>query len=136
MPTSTNPRAQVEAWIKHETELGVAPDRIVLAGFSQGGAVALYAGLQRDEAPAGIMALSCYHPVPSMVAEAPSPDVTVFMGHGIDDPLVPVALAERTASALRDKGFSPEWHTYPMAHSVCAEEVRDIARWLSSTIGR
>jgi len=129
-------KEQVEAWIAHERGLGVEPDRIVLAGFSQGGAIALYAGLQQEEALAGIMALSSYHPTPELIAGAPVKGVPVFIGHGTEDDIVPVALAEKSAEALRENGFDPEWHTYPIFHGVSADEVRDIALWLRSTIGR
>ncbi len=129
-------RAQVEAWMAHERSLGVSSDQIVLAGFSQGGAIALYAGLLQEERPAGIMALSCYHPLPELIADAAAGEdpLPIFIGHGTEDPVVPMMLAERTAEALRAQGFAPAWHSYPMPHSVCPEEVRDIAAWLRSVL--
>lgn len=131
-------RAQLEAWIDHERGLGVKSERIVVAGFSQGGAIALYAGLPHAERLGGILALSCYHPALARLDELIAPanrDVPVFMAHGTQDPIVPLDLAQRTVAALGERGLSPEWHTYPMTHSVSPEEVRDIARWLSETLG-
>jgi len=126
-------RLQLLAWIRHERSQGIPSERIVVAGFSQGGAIALYGGLQFEERLAGILALSCYHPLPRLIRERSSKEnagVPIFMAHGTHDPIVPVALAEATVEVLRECGYEPEWHTYPMPHSVSAEEVRDIGHWL------
>jgi phospholipase/carboxylesterase len=126
-------RHQLEAWIRHERSLGIPSERIVVAGFSQGGAVALYSGLQFPEPLGGILALSCYHPLPHLIRERSSKEnagVPIFMGHGSQDPLVPVALAEATVAMLRACDYEPDFHTYPMPHSVSVEEVEDIGRWL------
>jgi phospholipase/carboxylesterase len=126
-------REQVEAWIAHERELGIPSERIVLAGFSQGGAIVLYAGLQFGERLGGILALSCYHPMAELIetrAADANRRVPIFMAHGTRDPVVPIHLAEATIEKLRANGYEPEWHAYPMPHSVAPEEVKDIARWL------
>jgi phospholipase/carboxylesterase len=128
---------QLEAWVAHERSAGIPSERIVVAGFSQGGAIALYTGLQHEERLGGILALSCYHPLPELIRERGSNanrGVPIFMGHGTDDPVVPVALAETTVAALRENGYDPEWRTYPMPHSVSAEEIRDVGRWLQARI--
>ena len=125
---------QVEALIAREAERGVPPSRVVLAGFSQGGAIALATGLRRSQPLAGLVALSAYLP---MIERAAS-DITeqaieqpLFMAHGAQDPVVPYAAGEYSAAALRRLGFSIEWHRYPMPHSVCAEEVADLGEWLT-----
>jgi phospholipase/carboxylesterase len=130
-------RRQLEAWIAHEKSSGIASERIVVAGFSQGGAIALYTGLQHEERLGGILALSCYHPLPELIRERASDEnrgVPIFLGHGTHDPIVPVGLAEATVETLRANDYEPEWHTYPMPHSVCAEEVRDIGEWLAARV--
>jgi phospholipase/carboxylesterase len=130
-------RRQLDAWIRREAENGVPFDRIVVAGFSQGGAIALYGGLQCEERLAGIIALSCYHPLFRQIRErraAVNDRIPIFMAHGTQDPVVPISLAEATVEALRDAGYEPEWRTYLMPHSVSAEEVRDIGRFLSDRL--
>ena len=122
-------REQLEAWIAHERELGIPSEKIVLAGFSQGGAIVLYSGLQHAEPLGGIMALSCYHPKNDIIEQAERP-LPIFMAHGTQDPVVPIFLAEGTVETLRANGYEPEWHTYNMPHSVAPEEVDDIGRWL------
>ena len=112
---------------------GIAGERIVLAGFSQGGAIALFAGLRLPFRVAGVLALSTYLPVPgSLAAEAHAAnrDVPIFLAHGSQDPVIALALSERSRAAMADLGYTVEVHTYPIPHSVCAEEVRDIANWL------
>ncbi len=130
-------RRQLEAWVRHEMEAGIPSSRIVIAGFSQGGAIALYSGLQFQERLGGILALSCYHPLPDLVRERAAEanrSIPIFMGHGTFDPVVPMRLAESTVEVLRESGYEPEWHTYPMPHSVCAEEVLDIGRFLAARL--
>ena len=126
-------REQLEAWIAHERELGIPSEKIVLAGFSQGGAIVLYAGLQFGEPLGGIMALSCYHPMAELIetrASEANRNVPIFMAHGTQDPVVPIHLAEAMIEKLRANGYEPEWHSYTMPHSVAPEEVQDIAKWL------
>jgi phospholipase/carboxylesterase len=106
---------------------------MVLAGFSQGGAIVLQTGLRHPERLAGIMALSCYVPIAEKLAfEAHSAnrDVPIFMGHGTADPIVALARAVESRELLQRAGYGVEWHDYPMPHSVCLEEIRDISAWL------
>lgn len=129
--------AAVDALIGREKDRGLAGANILVAGFSQGGAIALHAALRYPERLAGLMALSTYLPLPgdfqAEVVDNPGcgfPDLPIFMAHGLFDPLLPVELGRRSAERLRQAGFNVEWHEYPMAHAVCAEEIRDIRRWL------
>jgi phospholipase/carboxylesterase len=124
---------RVADYIDHERRLGVAPARVVLAGFSQGGAVALYAGLRYPERLAGILAMSCYLPFPQALAaerSAANSDVPILLCHGRSDPVVPIAMALEARADLEAHGYTPEWYDYPMQHEVCIEEIADVARWL------
>jgi phospholipase/carboxylesterase len=130
-------RRQLEAWIRHERATGIPPERIVVAGFSQGGAIALYGGLPFEERLGGIVALSCYHPVPHRIREASTKvnaGIPIFMAHGTHDPIVPLSLAETTVEALREGGYEPEWRTYPMPHSVSPQEISDLSRFLADRL--
>lgn len=120
---------QVAALVDREIAAGIPCERIVLAGFSQGGAVALETAARLPQPVAGILALSTYLPLPEQLpfAQGVRP---VFMAHGTQDPIVPHALAIRSRQVLVDKGYPVEWHSYPMPHAVCAEEIRDIRSWL------
>lgn len=125
---------QVETLIKRENERGVPDARIVLAGFSQGGAIALAAGLRRSEPLAGLVGLSTYLPAANKAAEFLAEGATeqpLFMAHGTQDPVVPFAAGEHSAALLKMLGFAVDWHAYPMAHQVCAEEIADLGSWLS-----
>jgi phospholipase/carboxylesterase len=125
---------QVEALIAREKTRGVPAARIVLAGFSQGGAMALQTGLRHPERLAGIMALSCYLPLADLVAaeaSAANRDVPIFLAHGTHDPLIPLTRARRALESLTGLGYAVEWHEYPMPHSVCDAEIRDIGAWLA-----
>ncbi len=111
----------------------MASDRIVLAGFSQGGAIALFAGLRHPQRLAGILALSTYLPLAVSLAAEGHPAnaaVPVLMAHGRFDPVVPLALGEGTRDLLAARGYDVDWRTYPMPHSLCAEEIDDIRAWL------
>ncbi len=128
---------QLEAWIAHERALGIASEKIVVAGFSQGGAIVLYAGLQAEERLGGILALSCYHPLPNLIKERASEAnraVPIFMAHGSQDAVVPIHLAERTVATLEENGYAVEWHSYPMPHSVSPQEIADIGHWLRTLV--
>jgi phospholipase/carboxylesterase len=119
--------------IRREGELGIAADHVVLAGFSQGGAVALYAGLRHPKRLAGILALSTYLPLLDTLAAEAHPAnaaLSIFMAHGRVDPVVPLGLAEESKDALLARGLPVDWRTYPMPHSVSAEEIADIHTWL------
>jgi phospholipase/carboxylesterase len=123
----------VFALVRRERERGIAAGRIVVAGFSQGGAMALFAALRWPERLAGIVALSTYLPLAPGLEKETHPAnaaVSVFMAHGTFDPIVPLALGEGSRDLLRSHGHGVEWHVYPMPHSVCGDEVRDLRDWL------
>jgi phospholipase/carboxylesterase len=125
--------ALVRALIKRENERGIPTERIVIAGFSQGGAMSLMTGPRYPEKLAGIMGLSCYVLLASKLeAERSSANQTtpIFMAHGIQDPVVPYPLGDESRQLLERLGYAVEWHRYPMPHSVCPEELADIAAWL------
>jgi phospholipase/carboxylesterase len=125
--------AGVRALIRRENERGIPTDRIVLAGFSQGSAMALFSGTRYPEKLAGLMGLSGYMVLaPKFDAERDNANQTVpiFLAHGTQDPVVPLQLGEDTHQLLEATQYSVEWHTYPMGHSVCPEEIADIAEWL------
>jgi phospholipase/carboxylesterase len=131
--------AILDGLVAREVERGIAANRIVVAGFSQGGAIALHAGLRSKQRLAGIMALSTYLPISDSfrgevvdAADTGYTDVPIFMAHGSLDPVLPMALGRDSAELLVANGFQIEWHEYPMAHSVCVEEINDIRRWLLS----
>ncbi|MGH8112608.1 MAG: alpha/beta hydrolase [Rhodanobacteraceae bacterium] len=127
----------VEALIARESERGVPVANIALAGFSQGGAVAVAAGLRHAQKFAAIVALSTYLPIAERTegerhtANAATP---IFMGHGAFDPVVAQYLGERSRDALREWGYSVEWHSYPMAHQVCPQEINDLAEFLTGLL--
>jgi len=121
------------ALIARERERGIAAERIVLAGFSQGGAIALFAGLRESERLAGILALSTYLPLADRLEAEAHPAnaaVPIFMAHGTFDPLIALPLAQGSRDLLAARGHDVEWRTYAMPHSLCAEEVADIRTFL------
>ncbi len=125
--------AQVHDWIRAEQAKGIPSERILLAGFSQGGVIVLQAGLRYEAPLAGIMGLSTYFPHQDALADAyVQPDACpIFLGHGTADPICPFTVAESSRDALQTLGRAVEWHVYPgMPHQVCAEEVRDIAHFI------
>jgi phospholipase/carboxylesterase len=128
--------AQVEALIAREAGRGIGAERLLLAGFSQGGAIALAAGIARSQSLAGLIALSTYLPMaPAHAQAALQPAATaqpVFMAHGVFDPVVPAAAGEASAKAMQSFGFDVQWHRYPMQHAVCAEEIRDLGDWMTA----
>jgi phospholipase/carboxylesterase len=128
---------RVEALIGRERAKGIAPHRIVLAGFSQGGAIALHTGLRYPERLAGILALSTYLPPADTLAAEAHPanrDVPIFMAHGTQDPLIPHARARASCDALQALGYEVEWHEYLMPHSVCAQEIVEAGAWLGRVL--
>ncbi|MDP2785467.1 MAG: dienelactone hydrolase family protein [Sulfurimicrobium sp.] len=136
-PGIRDSQRQLEALIRRELERGIASTRIVLAGFSQGGAIALHTGLRYAEPLAGVLALSTYLPLPRTLRAEASPANTrlpVFMAHGTADSVIPLAHGAASRDLLKQEGYAVEWHEYPMAHSVCAEEISDIGTWLTRII--
>jgi phospholipase/carboxylesterase len=124
---------KIRELIAREVTRGIPAGRIVLAGFSQGGAVSLYTAPRLAEKLAGVMALSCYLPRESSLdAERKTAnDATpIFMAHGLEDGTVPMMLGVRSRDALLARGYKVQWHEYPMAHAVCAQEVADIRQFL------
>jgi phospholipase/carboxylesterase len=129
--------ASVDTLIARENERGVPSDHILLAGFSQGGAIALSAGLRHAEKLAGVIALSTYLPLQDAFAAERSPanaQTPVFWGHGTADPIVPLTRGVSSRDLLQSLGYSVSWHTYPMPHSVCAEEVADLRQWMTARL--
>ena len=130
---------QVRALIANEIARGIPASNIVMAGFSQGGAMALHVGLRYEQKLAGIMALSAYLLFPDRLAEERSEanaETPVFVGHGTMDPMVPLALGQATVSALGQGDWPVEWHSYPIPHSVSQPEIEDIGRWLTAQLGQ
>jgi phospholipase/carboxylesterase len=127
----------VERLITREQSRGIAARRIVLAGFSQGGAIALHTGLRHGERLAGIMALSSYVPLADALAAEAHPanrGVPIFMAHGTADPMIPIARARESRELLLRLGYAPEWREYRMQHSVCPQELADIGAWLRGVL--
>jgi len=125
--------AAIEALLQRERDRGVPAQRITLAGFSQGGVIALHLGLRYPERLAGIMGLSTYlHDHEHLTDEISfaSVDVPIFLAHGLMDPMIPVTRAVTSREALLALSYRVEWHEYSMGHQVCPEEIGDIARWL------
>ncbi|MEJ2602437.1 MAG: dienelactone hydrolase family protein [Gammaproteobacteria bacterium] len=119
--------------IEQELERGIAADRIVLAGFSQGGAIAIHTALRYPDRLAGLLALSTWMPLARTLAGEASEanrKLPVFMAHGRQDPMVPLALAEQSREELAAAGYLVQWETYDMGHAVCAQEIADISLWL------
>lgn len=129
--------ASVETLIARENERGVPTERILLAGFSQGGAIALSAGLRHADRLAGIIALSTYLPMQESFAverAAAHTATPIFWGHGTGDPIVPLTRGVTSRDLLQSLGYPVSWHTYPMPHSVCAEEVADLRSWMTARL--
>jgi len=128
---------QIEALLARERQRGIAPRRIVIAGFSQGAAMALHVGLRYADRLAGLLALSCYLPLANTLPTEASPanrDVPIFWAHGLHDPMIPQAMAEQGRAQLAELGYQIDWHQYPIPHSVSAEEIADVARWLERVL--
>ena len=130
-------QARIEALIAAEKARGVKARRIALAGFSQGGVIALYTGLRHAERLAGILALSTYLADPATFAAEASPanrDVPIFMAHGTRDPVLPYAMGEASRNALEAGGWRVEWHGYPMEHSATQDELRKAGAFLARVL--
>jgi phospholipase/carboxylesterase len=130
-------QAEIDKLIAQEQQRGIPSAHIFLAGFSQGGVIALQTGLRYQEPLGGILALSTYLaladtlPAEASIAAKSTP---IFMAHGRNDPIVPYALGKASREILVQQGYHPDWHEYPMQHSVCQNEVSDIKAWLSQRI--
>jgi phospholipase/carboxylesterase len=123
----------VQGFLEDERANGIALDRIVIAGFSQGGAITLHTGLRSPEKLAGLLALSTYLPLSDLVeaeARRERKDTPILMCHGQHDQMLPMVMGEYTRDALRELGYQVDWHDYPMAHQVCSEEIDVIGEWL------
>jgi phospholipase/carboxylesterase len=130
-------QARIDQLIEREIARGIAARDIVIAGFSQGGAIALQTGLRYPQPLAGIMALSTYLPLADTLAaeaSAANRDVPIFYAHGTHDPVIPLTMATISRDKLAASGYKVSWHEYPMQHSVCAEEVAAISAWLRETL--
>jgi phospholipase/carboxylesterase len=127
----------VEQLIRRETERGIDAARIILAGFSQGGAVALFTALRYSQSLAGVIALSTYLPLSDLMSREKNPaneEIPIFMAHGQFDVMLNIALARSSQKKLQQLGYSVSWHEYPMSHSVIAEELSDIKLFLSAVL--
>ena len=130
-------QTQINALIDREGKRGIAASRIVLAGFSQGGAIALQTGLRHPDTLAGVIALSAYLPLAESLpqeAAAANKETPIFMAHGLYDPVVPLTMGAGSMTFLVGLGYSVEWHQYPMPHSVCPQEIGDIGAWLRKVL--
>jgi phospholipase/carboxylesterase len=126
-------QALITELIRRENSRGITTERIVLAGFSQGGAMALFSGTRYPERLAGIIGLSCYQILAGRFAAERQPAnqaTPIFLAHGTQDPVVAPVLGEAARRLLEAEGYTVEWHAYSMPHSVCPQEVADIAAWL------
>jgi len=129
--------AQLDELIAREETRGVPSENILLAGFSQGGAIVLAGGLRHAQKLGGIVALSTYLPLAEKTAaeaSAANRAIPIFQAHGSADPIVPQALGTMSREHLQALGYTIEWHSYPMAHQVCAEEIADLRRWLDTRL--
>ncbi|BAP55429.1 phospholipase/carboxylesterase [Thioploca ingrica] len=127
----------VHHYLAQEIEQGISTQRIVLAGFSQGGAIVLHTGLRYPQPLAGIMALSTYLPLIDTVAQERHPanqPTPIFLAHGQQDPVIALLHAQRSRTYLEQLGYRVEWHDYPMAHQVNAAEISDISHWLQASL--
>jgi len=127
----------VNGYIEQQNTRGVATERIVIAGFSQGGAIALQASLRYPQRLGGVMALSTYLPLRDSVAAEATPankDVPILMCHGLRDPMIAAAIGKASRDQLVSLGYTVEWQSYPMEHQVCMEEVHAISRWLQARL--
>lgn len=122
-------RRQVERLIDRERSCGIPADGIVLAGFSQGGVIALEAAARYRETLGGVLALSTYLALPEPFPDA-GKNIPIFMAHGTQDPIISYSLGVDSRNTLERKGYAVEWHSYPIPHAVCPEEIRDIRAWL------
>jgi len=130
-------QAEIEKFIAQEKARGIAAENIFLAGFSQGGAIALHTGLRHPARLGGILALSTYLPLADTLSQEVSlsaKKTPILFAHGRHDPVVPYALGKLSADKLQQHGFKIDWYEYAMPHSVCEEEISEIERWLTQKL--
>lgn len=135
-PGIVRSREAIRQLVARENQRGVPCSRIFLAGFSQGGAIAYATALTHPEALAGVIALSTYIPTEKLIvdeATGVNKTIPIFAGHGTEDDVVALELGVRARNFLSGHGYHIEWHEYPMMHSVCLEEIRDIGAWLNAS---
>lgn len=128
---------EIEKFIAGETARGIAAENIFIAGFSQGGAIALQTGLRHPAKLGGILALSTYLPLADTLSQEVSlsaKNTPIFLAHGRHDPVVPLELGKLSSEKLQQLGFNTEWHEYAMPHSVTMEEISDIERWITQRL--
>lgn len=126
-------QTRIAELIQQETQRGIPEQHVILAGFSQGGAIALHTALRHPRPLAGVLALSTYLPLPTSLPKEQNPanaNTPIFMAHGNFDSVIPPALAQNSRGILEQAGYNVEWHEYPMAHSVCNEEIGDIRQFI------
>ena len=127
--------SRIHDLIEREIERGIQSKRIIVAGFSQGGAVSFEAALSYEQPLAGIMALSTYFATVSTIKINPiQQSIPIMICHGEHDPVVPESLGKRSKASLEKLGFDPEYHSYPIEHSVCPQEIEDIGKWISRVL--
>ena len=129
----------VRGYLQRELDAGIPSQRLILAGFSQGGAIALQTGLRYPQPLGGIMALSTYLPLRNALAAEASPanrDLPILICHGTHDAVLPIALGSGTRDLLQSMGYQVEWHAYPMEHSVCMEQIAHISTWLQARLSK
>jgi len=127
----------IKAFIQSEIDQGVPPEKIFLAGFSQGGVVALQTGLRYPKKLAGILALSTYLPLHETLSSeihAANKNIPIMMTHGLLDPVIPIAIGKHSCELLEKEGLKVQWHEYQMEHAVIPEEIDDISRWFKSIL--
>ncbi|HHJ13426.1 MAG TPA: carboxylesterase [Gammaproteobacteria bacterium] len=131
-------RGQIVGLLEAETRRGIPRDRLVLAGFSQGGALSLYTALRMEAPPAAVLGLSCYLPLRERLAQAVRArpgTLAIRIDHGDQDPVVPLAAAERARDAIAATGHAVEFHVWPMAHSLCPPQIDSLHAWLVARFG-
>jgi len=128
----------INDYINIEIEAGLEPNKIILAGFSQGGAIALHAGLRYSSPLAGLLALSTYLPMPDQLENEASQnkDLPIMMAHGVSDPVIPVDQGRSSCQTLKDHGYTVDWNEYMMQHAVCLEEINAISAWIKNILSQ
>lgn len=130
-------QSQITQLIEQQIMRGICSDKIILAGFSQGGAIALHTALRHPQPLAGVMALSTYLPLVKQFSSERHPanqQIPVLMCHGSHDPVVPFSLGDDSRFFLDEAGYNVQWQSYPMQHSVCPDEINDISLWIQKIL--